>query len=71
MDTVPKLQVCESAILRTSVANDIIKKTKVIVWVPTEFVGSTEIEKIFQLLETKNEGITRKDWRVVTNCGFL
>lgn len=62
-----KIDVGKGFVLRIGSARDIVKTTKVITWIPKQFLGTTTTEQIFKLLETQNIGLTTKEWHVISS----
>jgi hypothetical protein len=57
----------EGAVLRIGADRDIAMTTKVVMWVPTEFLNITEASKILQLLKTQNVGLKTEEWKIVNS----
>lgn len=64
---IPQLQLWEGANLRVGVAKDVVKTSKVIVWIPTDLVEAKEPVKILQMLKTQNKGLETEEWRIISN----
>lgn len=63
----PQLQVWEGANLRIGAAKDVVKTSKVIVWIPTDLVEAKESTKILPLLKTQNSTLLTEEWRIISS----
>lgn len=67
MEVTPKLELWEGAVLKVGTAKDILKTTKVAVWVPTKLLEVKEPKQVLQLLKSQNSGLKTEDWRIINN----
>lgn len=67
LEKVPILKPWEGAKLRVGEARDVVRTVRVITWVPTDDLDTTEPKKILQLLEIQNKNLKTEDWRLINS----